>query len=341
MFNLKFKAFASIILCLAALFTPVCYNAAAEETEATTEKNTARSFIKWVEFDVTSSALNDAMLLDINSANEKVHINWIELLSVYAARKGGNFSGYKTKDLKALAQKIKEGAETSSLTSNQKLYNYYKEAYGAVLGGMLGYYDLEKRGADGTVEREHRYGLIAYSPIASGYYYSDFDDFGVSRSYGFSRPHKGHDLMGSVGTPIIAVEGGYVEACGWNQYGGWRIGIRSFDGKRYYYYAHLRKNHPYNNIYEGKMVDAGEVIGYMGMTGYSAKENVNNIDTPHLHFGMQLIFDPSQKDCNSEIWIDVYAITKFLYRNRAPVYKDAEKGEYYSKSVSVAEGTPD
>ena len=36
-----------------------------------------------------------------------------------------------------------------------------------------------------------------------------------------------------------------MEAIGWNQYGGWRIGIRSFDGRRYYYYAHMRQNYPY------------------------------------------------------------------------------------------------
>ena len=44
--------------------------------------------------------------------------------------------------------------------------------------------------------------------------------------------------MGSIGTPIIAVESGTIEHLGWNQYGGWRIGIRSNDKKRYYYYAH-------------------------------------------------------------------------------------------------------
>ena len=32
-------------------------------------------------------------------------------------------------------------------------------------------------------------------------------------------------MMGQIGTPIIAVESGYVEALGWNQYGGWRIGL--------------------------------------------------------------------------------------------------------------------
>ena len=35
--------------------------------------------------------------------------------------------------------------------------------------------------------------------------------------------------MAATGTPVIAVESGTVEVMGWNQYGGWRIGIRSFD----------------------------------------------------------------------------------------------------------------
>lgn len=101
---------------------------------------------------------------------------------------------------------------------------------------------------------------------------------------------------GSIGTPIVAVESGYIEALGWNQYGGWRVGIRSFDGKRYYYYAHLRKDHPYaKDLCEGQIVTAGDVIGYLGMTGYSSHENVNNINIPHLHFGVQLIFNEVQK----------------------------------------------
>ena len=125
-----------------------------------------------------------------------------------------------------------------------------------------------------------------------------------------------------IGTPIIAVESGYVEALGWNQYGGWRIGIRSFDGMRYYYYAHLRQNYPYQEkLKEGDVVTAGDVIGYMGHTGYSTTENVNNIDEVHLHFGLQLIFDESQKEGNNEIWIDCYDLTRFLSRNRSEVYK--------------------
>ena len=69
------------------------------------------------------------------------------------------------------------------------------------------------------------------------------------------------------------------------------------------------------------MVTAGDVIGYMGHTGYSTKENVNNIDQVHLHMGLQLIFDESQKEGNNEIWVDCYDLTRFLYKNCSEVYK--------------------
>lgn len=167
-----------------------------------------------------------------------------------------------------------------------------------------------------------KYGLKAFHPLAKNFPYSHYDDFGVSRSYGYRRQHLGHDMMGQTGTPVIAAESGYVEAIGWNQYGGWRLGIRSFDKKRYYYYAHLRKDYPYQSgLKEGSLVTAGDVIGYLGRTGYSAAENTNNIDEPHLHFGLQLIFDESQKEGNNEIWIDCYELIKFLSINRSESVK--------------------
>ena len=182
---------------------------------------------------------------------------------------------------------------------------------------MLGNFAIEKDG-----QLIPSYGLKAFSPIAAGYGYSHCSDFGVSRSFGFQRKHLGNDLMGSLGTPIVAVEGGVVEAMGWNRYGGWRVGIRSFDSKRYYYYAHLQKDAPFAPGLEvGQMVQAGDLIGFMGRTGYSDRENVNNIETVHLHFGMQLIFDDSQKECNSEIWINVYDIVRLLSSHRASYEK--------------------
>ena len=60
---------------------------------------------------------------------------------------------------------------------------------------------------------------------------------------------------------------------------------------------------------------------YMGHTGYSTKENVNNIEITHLHWGLQLIFDESQREGNNEIWVDVYALTRFLAKHTQPAVK--------------------
>lgn len=146
-------------------------------------------------------------------------------------------------------------------------------------------------------------------------------------------------MMGLTGTPIVAVESGTVAMLGWNQYGGWRVGIRSRDGKRYWYYAHLRKDRPYaEGLEEGDTVTAGEVIGYMGRSGYSATENVNNIETPHLHIGLELIFDESQFESDNEIWVDIYPIMQLLREHRSACTRD-ENGEYIRTSEFLEAGT--
>ena len=304
-----------------------------------------KEYIKWVDFAVTSEAMNQAFRYDVDTCQAEIHLNWVDLLAYLGARYGGDFSKYKPEHMKTVAEKLKTGETTmADLTKDMKYYTYYRDAYGAVLDGMVGQFQAEipaseapaaylpsgvAGGAPGDPATVWvtKYGLKAFSPIAKGFPYSDFDDFGVARSYGFKRQHLGHDMMGQVGTPVIAVESGYVEAIGWNQYGGWRIGIRSFDGKRYYYYAHLRKDYPYqSNLKEGSLVTAGDVIGYLGHTGYSSTENTNNIAEPHLHFGLQLIFDESQKEGNNEIWIDCYELIRFLAINRSEtVKKDGTK----------------
>ncbi len=295
--------------------------------------------IKWVEFGVTKEALADTAAVDIKTYGQKRHYSWIELLSFLGQKYGGDFSRYKKSDLTKLLKEAEE-KEISELAKNKKLYNYYLSAYGATLSGLLGPYKKEWEKGGITVWEEG-YGIRAFSPIAALYSYNHYDDFGASRSYGYKRKHLGHDMMGSVGTPIVATEGGIIEHLGWNQYGGWRIGIRSYDGKRYYYYAHLRKNHPYADLYEGQCVAAGEVIGYLGMTGYSAKENVNNINVPHLHYGIQLIFSPEQKDGINQIWLDCYALTEFLSAYRSRTYFCEESGERKATFRILVPETPE
>ncbi|MDE5884486.1 MAG: M23 family peptidase, partial [Oscillospiraceae bacterium] len=71
------------------------------------------------------------------------------------------------------------------------------------------------------------------------------------------------------------------------------------------------------------------VIGYVGRTGYSANENVNNIETSHLHVGLELVFDESQKESNNEIWVDLYNITKLLAKNQSAVKRVPETKQFY------------
>ena len=282
-----------------------------------------KKFIRWAEFNVPYSALEYAMNYDIKSHKDGGSVSWIQLLALSATKYGGTWKRWNKKDIDAFYNKLCKNESVES-TAKNKYYSYYHEVYTAVLSGFLGQYRIE---ADDPKDKTQtavgeRYGLQVFSPIASGYYYSEYDDFGSSRNYGYKRRHLGHDMMGNIGTPIIVVEGGEVTECGWNQYGGWRVGIRTKDTKRYYYYAHLRKDHPFGlGIAKGRKVQAGDVIGYMGMTGYSTKENVNNINKPHLHFGLQLIFDESQVKGSSEIWVDVYALTGLLKKNKMPTVR--------------------
>ena len=304
----------------------------ASETVSQEETEEEKDFIRWVDFKVTCEAMDLAYDYEMETRQGETPLNWISLLAYAGAKTGGEFQNWKK-----VAGYITEAAEgflahtisEEELSSSLKFYSYYKEAYSAVLEGLVGEYRIQTE-EGGPLEE--KYGLKGFLPIAKQFPYSDYDDFGASRSYGYKRQHLGHDMMGQVGTPVIAVESGVVEAMGWNQYGGWRMGIRSFDGKRYYYYAHLRKDFPYcKSLEEGSVVLAGDVIGYMGRTGYSTVENTNNIEQSHLHFGLQLIFDESQKEGNGEIWVDCYQLVRFLYQNRSEAVRDDSTKEWHRK----------
>lgn len=322
-----------------AIFTIVCLIGRFTLLIDVPSKANEHSYIRWIDLTVTEVVLRDAIIADLASRESGLDISYVDLLAALGQKYGGNFTSYRKEDMDAFLEKAKSTPLTEFVT-NQKLYRYYQEAYGAALGGLVGAYTEEVTNEDGSITQTIKYGLKCYHPVAAGYSYSHSDDFGNARSYGYNRRHLGHDIFGSVGTPVVAMESGYIEALGWNQYGGWRIGIRSFDGLRYYYYAHLRKDHPYAaDLYEGKIVSAGEIIGYLGMTGYSAKENVNNIKVPHLHVGLQIIFDKSQKDGTNQIWVDLYSLTNYLECNRVRAYRAGN--ESISRIRTIDENMPD
>ena len=284
------------------------------------QSEATQGFIKWIDFNVKKDILARTQVAHKTLIKQGIEdIGTCELLAYLAMQNGNHFSNKTdTSRLNKLMVQLKKG-DRSSIDKfvDNKYYKYYTQGYHAVLDGIID----AKTGE-----------TIGYFPLAKGYWYNHYDDFGASRGYGYKRRHLGNDLFGSVGTPIIAVEGGTVTELGWNQYGGWRIGIRSDCTKRYYYYAHLRKGKPFPaGLKPGDRVEAGDVIGFMGATGYSRKEDTNMTSAkPHLHFGMQIIFDKSQEDGPTELWIDVYELGKFLTRNRARTVKNPQTGEHES-----------
>ena len=132
-------------------------------------------------------------------------------------------------------------------------------------------------------------------PIPKFHNYTYRSTWGYARGWGGRRIHEGTDIFASYGVPVRSASYGIVEIKGWNRYGGWRVGIRD-PYNVYHYYAHL--NGYEKGIEEGTFVKPGDIIGYVGASGYGP-EGTSGKFAPHLHYGMYLFngknewaFDP-------------------------------------------------
>ncbi|MGN7478380.1 M23 family metallopeptidase [Solibacillus silvestris] len=129
----------------------------------------------------------------------------------------------------------------------------------------------------GTIDiDEHTFPL----PLRADYSYSG--TWGANRGWGGRRIHEGTDIFAPYNTPVFSTSYGVIEVMGWNQFGGWRIGIRD-NHNSYHYYAHLAYFE--KGLQEGDVVKAGQIIGYVGSTGYG-KEGTAGKFPPHLHYGI-------------------------------------------------------
>ena len=112
-------------------------------------------------------------------------------------------------------------------------------------------------------------------PLDGGYISSDFGSRanpfdGYSSDY-----HPGIDIAENYGAPVYASASGYVQRAGW--YGGYGKYIKiSHDYGYATAYGHLSSI----EISAGDYVSKGQIIGYVGSTGYSTG--------PHLHFEVLL-----------------------------------------------------
>ncbi|CAM3162807.1 M23 family metallopeptidase [Filibacter tadaridae] len=119
-------------------------------------------------------------------------------------------------------------------------------------------------------------------PIPKQHNYSYRGTWGANRGWGGRRIHEGTDLFAGHGVPVLATSYGVIEIMGWNEYGGWRVGIRD-NHNTYHYFAHLAYFN--KGLKEGDIVEPGTIIGYVGSSGYG-KEGTSGRFPPHLHYGM-------------------------------------------------------
>lgn len=129
------------------------------------------------------------------------------------------------------------------------------------------------------------------------------DTWMARRSYGKDRRHEGTDLFienAQAGEyPVYSMTEGVVEQIGWLPLGGYRLGIRSDHGG-YFYYAHLFS---YWKRYEiGEEIAAGEIIGFMGNTGYG-DEGTSGKFPVHLHLGIYISTENKEEQSVNPYWI--------------------------------------
>ena len=93
--------------------------------------------------------------------------------------------------------------------------------------------------------------------------------------FGGTRFHSGVDLAAPSGTPIIAADGGEVLQASYS--GGYGYSILIYHGGGFAtFYAHMSSF----AVGQGQMVKRGQVIGYVGTTGWTTG--------PHLHFEVRI-----------------------------------------------------
>jgi murein DD-endopeptidase MepM/ murein hydrolase activator NlpD len=116
---------------------------------------------------------------------------------------------------------------------------------------------------------------------AGGYVFPIYGTASFGDSFGGPRAnipggwHHGEDIFAAEGTPLLAVADGTLHTIGFTKIGGYRLWLRDTEGNEFYY-AHLSAYSPL--AVEGRSVEAGDVVGFVGDTGDAEG------GSPHLHF---------------------------------------------------------
>ena len=147
------------------------------------------------------------------------------------------------------------------VNSNVPFYVYYFEES----EDNTGFFDEEGN----SVQKMFLKAPVEYKYISSGF----TTGLRYVEAFNVSTGHRAIDYAAAIGTPIRSVGNGTVTRASWNGSYGNFISIRH-NGTYSTNYAHLSKY----AVRAGNKVKQGDVIGYVGSTGFSTG--------PHLHYEM-------------------------------------------------------
>ncbi|AWR86850.1 LysM peptidoglycan-binding domain-containing M23 family metallopeptidase [Meiothermus taiwanensis] len=120
----------------------------------------------------------------------------------------------------------------------------------------------------------------ANAVVAAAGYRWPISNFTITTYFGrrgvFQRFHTGIDLAAPAGTPVYAARAGQIDTAGWSRYGYGLHVIINHGGAQETLYAHMSRI----VVRPGQWVDRGDLIGYVGSTGWSTG--------PHLHFEVRV-----------------------------------------------------
>lgn len=160
-----------------------------------------------------------------------------------------------------------------------------------------------------SARQDSCYFPIPESSIDESLTVSFVDSWMGERVYKGKSGHEGTDIMASENErgiyPVLSISDGVINNLGWLEKGGYRIGITSPHGV-YYYYAHLES---YADLREGDNVHAGQLLGFMGDSGYGEEGTVGQFDV-HLHLGIY------SWDTGEEISVNPYYLLKDLEKKK-------------------------
>ncbi|HBY20478.1 MAG: hypothetical protein A2Y24_05540 [Clostridiales bacterium GWE2_32_10] len=217
-----------------------------------------------------------------NLKSDEINVGQVLIIEKNMTSTGSTYTNYRTHTVKSgetlWGIAISYDVSVAGIKSLNNLTSDY-----LTLGQVLKIPDSQAYTIDSALASK----LIVFPFKSSSNYEAFTNNYAAPRDYSNSgtttRVHEGQDIMANKGTPVYAMGAGVITNIGWNDYGGYRLMIK-LDGVSYsLYYAHFSGYAP--SLYVGKKIAVGELVGYVGDTGYGPEVTTGKFP-PHLHVGL-------------------------------------------------------